>query len=238
VPDLIIQFRGICAHFLRSGVPDLPVPHRVVLPSSIDPPPIATGRLMPHLPFLYFRKTDEHAETPFFQGYPLLNGVRLSAGAAGEPEHENWQLLPKLLFYRPDYVPDPFVVLKGHADGYFDISSGRFEVLVEELGEVYTKLTIPDTDVIRAIVPDKKEPVEIRVPEGHYAVIRHLSLPTGTHSRHDFRLHYLTARGSIPRFFEKPLPGELGYVSPNTPSQSPYGGFEALTPACSNSGYP
>jgi hypothetical protein len=167
-----------------------------------------------------------------------MNGIRLTAGErGGGVTYNDWHLLPKLPAFRADYVPDPYVVLKGNADCYFDVSTGTFDVLVFELGEVFTRLTIPNASQITASLGDGSEPIQIPVPDKHYAVVRHLSLPTRGHSIYDFRLHYLTARGSIPRFFDKPLPGEPGYI-PSRPTGLPDDWYEAMTPACSNSGYP
>jgi hypothetical protein len=238
--QVIVDFRGVCTHFRKTPntpVANLPVPHRVVVVDATHLPPDLRQRgVKPHKPFLFFSADGENGNG---RKEPLGNGVTLTIrGAAGEVSYdENYKRLPRLLTFQKDYVPCSNVVDRYAAACYFDIQGGTISTVVrgEEISVRWT-VTLPDgIPPVVLLTRENGDVEELPVPEGMIVMVDQSTEPAAGHGHNDFLLHYLTSEVGIPG------PGS-GAAMPGQPSSDsvrpPTYWYEAMTAACSNSGYP
>lgn len=227
---LNIWFRGVCVHF-HNVAPG--IPHRVVLPDAsafqlgmvdVDQVNSVPYFILPHFAVvrtavladqerLNVEQVMEHGN--------IFDGVRLQvANATGDhiTYDSTYFQINSITDYVFDYAYADEVVLGGRAACYFDLFSGTLE-----------KVMIPGTtaSAVRATITTDGPPKLLATPFFPASAAPPVSLITLTGTgdvvdlavanfgidcdseddKFDFLLHYLTAKGGIPRRLSQPVPG-------------------------------
>lgn len=236
--ELIVEFRGVCTHFRRTPntpVANLPVPHRVVVVDALHlPPSLHEKGVKPHKANLFF---SPDGETVNGRREPLANGVMLAIqGTEGDVAYDpNYDKLPALVRFQPDYVPCLNVVDRHQAACYFELRGGTVSTFItgEEISVRWT-VTLPDgTAPVVVLTRDNGRVDELPVPEGTKVIVDQSTIPAEGHGHNDFLIHYLSSEVGIPTALPFAMPGQ-----PPGPLHVPRFWEEAMTAACSNSGYP
>jgi hypothetical protein len=243
-----------------------------------------TYYLTPHFPVLASEGHDLTVPGLILNG-AIQSGVRLQViNARGDGMgYTGQKRVPKLTVFDPHYTFSDDVVVHGRAFCYFDFYSGSFVATppspTNPLGPVQVRITVetdgpPEllvTSLGRSAEPVRSYRLSLATANGEPGeitlMVKNLEFPIEVASEqsggvYDYLLHFLTARGGIPRRLEThppgvpdgPLPSATGaeigkaleamgceLVNASTPpSDRPRLQIhrDFLTPSCSDSQYP
>lgn len=221
--SLIIDFRGVCAHF-RGVVPG--VPHRVVLP---DASALRRGTividgesqdyvLLPHTAYV---SPGPPTEPPgqdicvpgLIEKGHIHRGVRLEIVNATRglqyvdertPETGDFDVIPQLTDVDPRYYPSAETVFGGRALCYLDVFHGEIRSTVHG-GARHARIVVPTEGTpllqVTPLTGDPSEPAPKihKIPiEGGHLTIGNIGPHCPSSGDFDFLLNYLTAYGGIP----------------------------------------
>ena len=234
--QLVMSFMGICLH-LSEELPE-DVRHRVVaIDASQGWTHTEWDELPPHVCFLEFFPPSRRATLS-------LNGWRLTvANAIGSEATVDLRDVPRLTEYAKTMEIRPDLLEAGppsRAACYVDVQHGTVVSHKFPEGGVYTTWTVEtDGDPELFLRSQTGEELRITVPStppgAHFpngalgSVVFHNSTTDESHKKYDFALHYLAAKGGIPKHFDRMFPITDKAIDEGT---------VGLTTSCSNSTYP
>lgn len=274
--QLTFAFHGVCTHF-RKIVPG--IPHRVVLPNAgalqYDTVFVESLQLrlyyyaMPHLATFRIVNGEQsrlNVGRALVRG-DVFDGVRIEV--ANPLGHEMIydstyeDNIKHLQDYVPNYSYSDEVVQNGRAACYIDLHAARMvKAFVDGQATTVTATILTDGAPALHVTPFFNSPQILHRlqladdPEAnvHLQVHNFSALCEHVDSNFDFLLHYLTAKGGIPRVLTKPTPGLLDVTRAIEPrplsaealeylrtfhlGDRPEPRLDFATPACSDAGYP
>jgi len=278
---LTLRFAGICSHF-RNFVPG--VPHRVVLPDTTavrfglmrfpNEQAVRAYYLVPHFPTLL-------SDPATGLGIPdvigddgtILAGLRLEVLNAIEQDvvyDGSYRDVARLQDFVQTYAVSEEVVMGERALVYVDVNAGRVRSVPDTSAKgdeiIHVEIDITtDGDPQLRVTPfvsgrSVAEAVTKTLTSKDGACVlnvRNMEVNRAAEDPpYDFLLHYLTARGGIPRVLDAPTPGMgipvpaskerihemlldlAGIVATGGASTVPKIMEHDLTPSCSDSRYP
>jgi hypothetical protein len=243
--QVVVQFEGICVHFLQANHPQLPVPHRVVLLNASKILDVWGHPIAPHIAQYAF-----DVATPFsLDGVTLSIDKPLGSGMQYDPTFDSVPNLTELASRLPPGLgPASLALLIGEnpdlVSGYFDFTAGTVSAIVGNGGAVYAQVTVEtDADPHLLVTPFRTrlnsrpqlKTTPQAIPNGTVFVSNEETGPS-IGAEHDFLLSYLTA-AFIP--IDEPPIGAFPapeVLQPHTSRKLVMNLLE--DPGCSNSQYP
>lgn len=219
-----VIFHGVCSHFI-DVLPD--VPHRVVLPdcSSLRLGIVQVGDaegtyfLMPHFPVL--RSSHLHVQESLTISQLMVNGnildsVHLQIANPSKVENhyeDSFQSkVPRLTHYVENYVVSEEVISGGRAAVYFDVLGAVWEKVRPDSDEAVDVVArIETAGAPELLVTSFQGGAEHRIRLGDDSAVdfwvANQGMDCDAPDNLDFILHYVTARGGIPRRLKHATPG-------------------------------
>ena len=233
---LNVTFQGVCTHYHNNVVQGVPhrvvLPDASAFQFGLIDLPIATLQpyyLMPHFAVLRLRSPID--QTPLadqsslsvrslLTGGNVFDGIRITVpnASTGQVAYDaSFEDVPSLLEFMPEYEFAEEVVTGGRAFCYFDLFGGTIGSITTANGAIRVVASIPTEGAPRlgiTLLPfssQSLEPTELHLSEIDGTVdllVANQGIDCESEDAfYDFVLHYLTARGGIPRSFNSLLPG-------------------------------
>lgn len=239
---LQITFSGVCTHF-RDVAPG--VPHRVVLPDAtavhfgyVHLPWQGVGTsvpyyLLPHFPLILGLTSSGPITVPgVIDDGVVYDGATLQiVNAIGDQvEHTSFDETPSITQFVPQYNYAEDVVLGGRAGCYIDVLTGTVSTIpaLSDLAPSHIMIEMQtDGPPVLQVTPFRSRATAAKVvtvtlekkagASCYQLTVGNMDFDSGdTVQNFDYLLHYLTARGGIPKVITGATPG----MTPDPPRQS------------------